>query len=51
VTVSYAINPTEGLAYLAVGAAIASGAVFGLFPNAIFGRSRPSVSAEVGPGE
>jgi len=49
VTVSYAINPTEALSYLAVGAAIVSGVVFGLFPGAIFGRSRPNVPAKAGP--
>jgi len=39
VSAAYAIAPTQGLAYLAVGTAIASGTILGLFSDALFGRS------------
>lgn len=39
VTAAYAIAPVHALAYLAVGTAIASGTILGLFSNAFFAKS------------
>ena len=39
VTVAYIIAPSQGLAYLAVGTAIASGTILGLFSDALFAKT------------
>ncbi len=46
VMVAYLIAPVHALAYLMVGAAIASGTVLGLFSDALFARRRPAAREE-----
>ena len=40
VVVAYAISPSQGLAYVAVGAAIAGGTLFGLLSDAFLATPR-----------
>ncbi|MFH1266795.1 MAG: response regulator [Planctomycetota bacterium] len=51
VLVAYVIAPVHALAYLAVGSAIASGTVLGLFSDALFAKSGGSTLEGVGAGE